>query len=201
MLKVTWFGYGPLEDSWHYMEDLPAEKVRQHCARHRLTMRRKVCYNYNPPSTRYSSHTPPTIDPTQLRTSMVGTGLPTSQCPSAPLKPGYLLPTWRVRAVVADAPIELVVTRVVPRVLLGRPPVRGAHSPRRARRPTRCRPRRGVPPSGGGVAATMVLRGRASRLSGVRGPTGAPARRSPRRREAIWYPMAFGVVPTKNCSA
>jgi len=42
MLKVRWFGYGPREDSWHYVEDLPAEKVRQHCARHRLTMRRRV---------------------------------------------------------------------------------------------------------------------------------------------------------------
>ena len=42
MLKVRWFGYGPREDSWHYVEDVPAEKVRQHCARHRLTMRRRV---------------------------------------------------------------------------------------------------------------------------------------------------------------
>jgi len=42
MLKVRWFGYGPREDSWHYVEDLPAEKVRQHCARHRLTARRRV---------------------------------------------------------------------------------------------------------------------------------------------------------------
>jgi len=42
MLKVRWFGYGPREDSWHYLEDLPAEKVRHHCARHRLTMRRRV---------------------------------------------------------------------------------------------------------------------------------------------------------------
>jgi len=42
MLKFRWFGYGPREDSWHYVEDLPAEKVRQHCARHRLTMRSRV---------------------------------------------------------------------------------------------------------------------------------------------------------------
>jgi len=28
MLKVRWFGYGHREDSWHFMEDLPAEKVR-----------------------------------------------------------------------------------------------------------------------------------------------------------------------------
>jgi len=25
MLKFRWFGYGPREDSWHYVEDLPAE--------------------------------------------------------------------------------------------------------------------------------------------------------------------------------
>jgi len=49
MLKVRWFGYGPREDFWHYVEDLPAEKVRQHCVRHRLTMRRRVKYNYKPP--------------------------------------------------------------------------------------------------------------------------------------------------------
>jgi len=42
MLQVRWFGYEPREDSWHYLEYLPAEKVRQHCARHRLTMRRRV---------------------------------------------------------------------------------------------------------------------------------------------------------------
>jgi len=42
MLKVRWFGYGPREDSSHYVEDLQAEKVRQHCARHRLTMKRRV---------------------------------------------------------------------------------------------------------------------------------------------------------------
>ena len=42
MLKVRWFGYGPREDSWHYVEDLPAEKVRHHCAQHRLTMRRRL---------------------------------------------------------------------------------------------------------------------------------------------------------------
>jgi len=42
MLKVRWFGYGPREDSWHCVEDLPAEKVRHHCARHLLTMRGRV---------------------------------------------------------------------------------------------------------------------------------------------------------------
>jgi len=42
MLKIRWLGYGPREDSWHCAEDLPAEKVRQHCARHRLTIRRRV---------------------------------------------------------------------------------------------------------------------------------------------------------------
>jgi len=42
MLKVRWFGYGPREDLWHYVEDLPAEKVRQHFAQHQLTMRRRV---------------------------------------------------------------------------------------------------------------------------------------------------------------
>ena len=29
MLKVRWFGYGPREDSWHYVEEHPAEKVRE----------------------------------------------------------------------------------------------------------------------------------------------------------------------------
>jgi len=42
MLKVRWFGYGLREDSWHYVEDLPAEKVRRHCEQHRLTVRRRV---------------------------------------------------------------------------------------------------------------------------------------------------------------
>jgi len=45
MLNVRWFGYGPREDSWHYVEDLPAEKVRKHCVRHRLTVRRRVSNN------------------------------------------------------------------------------------------------------------------------------------------------------------
>ena len=131
-------------------------------------------------STGDPSHTPPTIDPTQLRTNMAEDGLPPTQHPGAPLEPGHLLPSRRVRAVVAAVPTELVVTRVVPRVPLGRPSVRGARPPRRARPPTRCRPRRGVPPCGGRVAAPMIGRGRASRLPGVRGPTGAPARRRPR---------------------
>jgi len=34
MLEVRWFGYGPREDSWHYVENLPAEKVRKHCMQH-----------------------------------------------------------------------------------------------------------------------------------------------------------------------
>jgi len=42
MLKVRWFGYGPREDSWLYVEDLPAAKVRQFYARRWLTMRRMV---------------------------------------------------------------------------------------------------------------------------------------------------------------
>ena len=45
MLKVRWFGYGPREDSWHYLENLPAEKIRKHCMRHRLTVRRRVSNN------------------------------------------------------------------------------------------------------------------------------------------------------------
>jgi len=45
MLKVRWFGNGPREDSWHYVEDLPAEKVREHCQQHRLTARRRVTSN------------------------------------------------------------------------------------------------------------------------------------------------------------
>jgi len=51
---------------------------------------------------------------------MVGAGLPVTQRPGAALEPGYLLPTRQVRAVVTDVPTELVVSRVVPRVLLGR---------------------------------------------------------------------------------
>jgi len=42
MLKVRWFGYGRREDSWHYVEDLPAEKVQKHCMQHLLTVRRRV---------------------------------------------------------------------------------------------------------------------------------------------------------------
>jgi len=45
MLKVRWFGYGPREDSWHYVEDLPAEKVRKRCVQHRLTVRRRASNN------------------------------------------------------------------------------------------------------------------------------------------------------------
>jgi len=45
MLKVRWFGYGPREDSWHYVEDLPAEKVRKNCMQHRLTVRRRASNN------------------------------------------------------------------------------------------------------------------------------------------------------------
>jgi len=45
MLKVRLFGYGPREDCRHHVEDLAAEKVRQHCSRHRLTMRIRVQYN------------------------------------------------------------------------------------------------------------------------------------------------------------
>jgi len=45
MLKGRWFGYGPREDSWHHLEDLPAEKVRKHCHNHRLTVRRRVPTN------------------------------------------------------------------------------------------------------------------------------------------------------------
>ena len=39
MLKARWFGYGPGEGSWHFEEDLPAENVRKHCMRHRITVR------------------------------------------------------------------------------------------------------------------------------------------------------------------
>jgi len=45
MLKVRWFGYGPREDSWHYVEDLSAAKVRKHCMQHRLNVRRRVSNN------------------------------------------------------------------------------------------------------------------------------------------------------------
>ena len=42
MLKVRWFGYGPREDTWHYVEDLPSEKVRQYCQRHKLQVCRRA---------------------------------------------------------------------------------------------------------------------------------------------------------------
>jgi len=42
MLKVRWFEYGAREDTWHYVEDLPAEKVRQYCQRNQLKVRRRV---------------------------------------------------------------------------------------------------------------------------------------------------------------
>jgi len=45
MLKVRWFGHGPREDSWLYVEDLKAEKVRKTCMEHRLTVRRRVSNN------------------------------------------------------------------------------------------------------------------------------------------------------------
>eukprot|EP00170_Pyropia_yezoensis_P003575 contig_14927_g3585 len=33
MLRVRWFGYGAKDDTWEYVEDLLAEKVRPYCAR------------------------------------------------------------------------------------------------------------------------------------------------------------------------
>ena len=42
MLKVRWFGHGPREDTWLYVEDLPSEKVCQYCHRHQLQVRRKA---------------------------------------------------------------------------------------------------------------------------------------------------------------
>jgi len=41
LLKVRWFGYGPTEDAWEYVEDLPTEKVRQYCQRHQLAVRQR----------------------------------------------------------------------------------------------------------------------------------------------------------------
>jgi len=107
---------------------------------------------------------------------------------------------------------------------MGRPPTRGNRPPRRARRRTRHRRRGGVPPgmgseprrrgspSGVGVAAPILGYRGCGGLRGVRGSSGAPARRGhrgPRRYpltvslqpEAIWYPMASGVVTTRNCWA
>ena len=42
MLKVRWFGCGPREDTRHYVEDLPSEKVRQYCQRHQLQVCRRA---------------------------------------------------------------------------------------------------------------------------------------------------------------
>jgi len=67
MLKVRWFGYGPREDSWHYVEDLPAEKVRKHCMRHRLTVKRRVSNNL--PFVQGTPHTPPTKETTHPPTT------------------------------------------------------------------------------------------------------------------------------------
>ena len=39
MRKVCWFGYGPREDTWECIEDLPTEKVRHYCLRHKVAMR------------------------------------------------------------------------------------------------------------------------------------------------------------------
>jgi len=45
MLKVRWFEYGPREESWHYVEDLPSERVRKLCLKHRRTLQRRVPNN------------------------------------------------------------------------------------------------------------------------------------------------------------
>jgi len=45
MIKVRLFGYGPREDSWHYVEDLSAEKIGKRCTRHRLNVRRRESNN------------------------------------------------------------------------------------------------------------------------------------------------------------
>jgi len=39
MLRVRWFGYGPREDTWEYVEDLSSEKVRRYCSRHNIALR------------------------------------------------------------------------------------------------------------------------------------------------------------------
>ena len=36
MLRVRWFGYKAKDDTWEYVEDLPAEKVRAYCARNEI---------------------------------------------------------------------------------------------------------------------------------------------------------------------
>jgi len=41
MLKVRWLGYGPREDTWEYVADLPTEKVRQYCQRHHQSVRQR----------------------------------------------------------------------------------------------------------------------------------------------------------------
>jgi len=39
MLRVRWFGYGPREDTWEYIEDLLSEKVHRYCSRHNIALR------------------------------------------------------------------------------------------------------------------------------------------------------------------
>jgi len=38
-LRVRWCGYGPREDTWEYVEDLPSEKVRRYCSGHNIALR------------------------------------------------------------------------------------------------------------------------------------------------------------------
>jgi len=67
MLRVWWFGYGPREDSWHYVEDPSAAKVRKHCTRHRLTVRRRASNKF--PLGQGTPHTHPTKETTHPPTT------------------------------------------------------------------------------------------------------------------------------------
>jgi len=39
MFRVRWLGYGPREDTWEHVEDIPSEKVRRYCSRHNIAVR------------------------------------------------------------------------------------------------------------------------------------------------------------------
>jgi len=165
MLQGRWFEYGPREDSWHLLEDLPAEKVRKHCHNHRLTVRRRVPTN-QPLVQGTPTHSVRRKQPTAaLRVKLRGenpnsSALDTrtnnvassrysrgSSDPPGEAQPDTLLPHgyWpqtpvrRRQDIVARVPLIMLAGRGVTVILTRRPLAAGGESPRRARGPTRPR--------------------------------------------------------------